>query len=612
MKKKIVFLGLSVLFVASMIITSCTTKTSTTTSTTNPPTSTTKTTVATTTTTTVKTTTTSATTSNEPQYGGSLNVMTDMSSSDPGGWDANLTPTPWSTACFDDPYIPILMLGDIEKYGPRGSNKYAFNTTEMVPEEYLMGPVAESWEVITNPLTIRWHIRHGVMWAANPRIGMVARELTADDVVYSMKRSQIGTMAAGAFTFVTDRVKVDTYTVDCVLNRFDANWAYYLGYGYYPCMIVPPESGSTTAEGGNQDWRNQASAGPFIITDFVSGAGATYTRNPNYSWMKTTINGKQYQMPFIQTLTLPIMGDQATMLTALRTGKLDWWPQVPIQFKDSLHQSSPQLVEYTYPSNRPYLFRVNRIDNQYLKILNVRRALQIGTDFGEIRDLVYPGGNLLGWPVPAGHPAYTPLDQLPASIQELFTYDAAKAKKMIADAGFPSGFELTVSLSPNDPDQESIANILASQWTKIGVTLHIKVMDSPSFNASGDARTYDLMTLIMSTSNPFIPLNWANVNSTPSNNSWLYYYDTEHQFPDMYKKMMSEIDPIKRNQDIKDLAFAMMDDAGWFQFANPIGMNCWWPWMKNYYNETDTGYHNQMPMIQRIWVDQNLKKSIVH
>ena len=613
MKKKILFLGLSVLLVAAMVITSCSTKTATTTQTTGTTvTTTSQTTVTTTTTTTTsKTTTASTTATGTPQYGGTLVVMTDMSGGDPGGWDGNLTPTPWSTACFDDPFIPIMMAGDIEKYGPRGSNKYTFNTTEYIPEEYLMGPLAQSWEILSNPLTIRWHIRHGVMWAANPRIGMVAREVTADDVVYSQNRSMVGTMAAGSFTFVTSRVKVDKYTVDNVLNRFDANWAYYLGYGYYPCMIVPPEVGNTTAAGGNNDWRNQASAGPFILTDFVPGAGATYTRNPNYNWMTTTINGKQYQMPFIDTLILPVMGDNTTMVTALRTGKLDWWPQVPVTYAATLKQSSPQLVEYNFPSNRPYLFRMNRIDNQYLKVKDVRRALQIGTNFAEIRDLVFPGGGLIGWPVAEGNPAYTPLDQMPASIQELFKYDATKAKSMITAAGFPSGFTLTVTIGANDPVQESIANILVSQWAKIGVTLKIRVFDTASFNAVGDSRQYDMLTMIMSTSNPFVPLNWSNVGPNPPNNSWLYYYQTESQFPDGYKKMMAETDPVKRTQYTKDLALLMIDDCGWMQFANPVGMNCWWPWMKNYYNETDTGYHNQCPMIERTWIDQNLKKTLV-
>ena len=83
-------------------------------------------------------------------------------------------------------------------------------------------------------------------------------------------------------------------------------------------------------------------------------------------------------------------------------------------------------------------------------------------------------------------------------------------------------------------------------------------MDSASFNAAGDARTYDMMTMIMSTSNPFVPLNWANVGPSPPNNSWLYNYQTESQFPTVYQKMMAETDPVKRTQDTKDLALLMI------------------------------------------------------
>jgi peptide/nickel transport system substrate-binding protein len=39
-------------------------------------------------------------------------------------------------------------------------------------------------------------------------------------------------------------------------------------------------------------------------------------------------------------------------------------------------------------------------------------------------------------------------------------------------------------------------------------------------------------------------------------------------------------------------------------------LNCYWPWINNYYSELDTGYYNGCPIISRIWIDQNLKKSL--
>ncbi len=54
----------------------------------------------------------------------------------------------------------------------------------------------------------------------------------------------------------------------------------------------------------------------------------------------------------------------------------------------------------------------------------------------------------------------------------------------------------------------------------------------------------------------------------------------------------------------------MIDDGAWLPFANPTSLNCYWPWIKNYYNETDTGYHNAVPMIERMWIDPAVKTSL--
>ena len=600
MKKKILFLVLSFLLVASLVTASVLSSCNNTTTTTS----------------TVKTTTTATTDANAPKYGGTLTVYTDWGNEDPGGFDAGLTPKPWSTAVWDSPFLCWMLIGDIEKFGPRGSNAFPFQTTEMVPEQYLMGPVGESWEIGTNPVTFTFHIRHGIMWAGNSILGMAPRELTADDVVFSMQRSQVGvmvngtlqkTMVAGIYTFITDRIAVDKYTVKLVCNKFDANWAYYLGYGYMPGMITCPESGNATVGGGSEDWKNQVSDGPFIISDYTSGSGVTYTRNPNY-WEKTTINGKQYQLPFIDKLVYPIIPDEAALVASLRTGKLDWWGATKKQYADSLKQTSPSLIQSNYLADRVITFKMNRIDNQYLKIKDVRRALMIGTDFGTIRDLVYSGGDLLGWPIPRGDPSYTAIENLPASTKQLFTYDSAAAKKMIADAGFPNGFKVTLSIQANDADQASIAALLVDQWSKIGVTLSIRVMDATAFTQSGNDRTYDINTLIMSTANPIVPENWANVVPNPPNNGWIY--NLNEPFAGMYQQMITEMDAAKRAGYIKTLGIAMMDDGAWLPFANPNNLNCYWPWMKNYFNETDTGYHNAVPMISRLWIDQALKKSL--
>jgi ABC-type transport system substrate-binding protein len=108
--------------------------------------------------------------------------------------------------------------------------------------------------------------------------------------------------------------------------------------------------------------------------------------------------------------------------------------------------------------------------------------------------------------------------------------------------------------------------------------------------------------MIMSTANPIVPENWAHTVPNPPNNSNIYLL-TE-PFTGMYQQMIAESNVTTRTGYIKDLAIAMLDDAAWIPFANPNNLNCYWPWIRNYYNETDTGYHNAVPMISRIWLDK--------
>ena len=64
--------------------------------------------------------------------------------------------------------------------------------------------------------------------------------------------------------------------------------------------------------------------------------------------------------------------------------------------------------------------------------------------------------------------------------------------------------------------------------------------------------------------------------------------------------------------DEKTLAVGMLEDAGWLPMADPVADNYWWPWMKNYYQEIETGYQDKIPMIDRIWIDQSMKTSMGH
>ena len=591
MKKKFLFLSLSFFLVASMVtasvLTSCTTSNISTTS--------------------GAATTTAATTpaANTPQNGGTLTVLNQYYTEDPAGFDPQLNQRPWTGSIWVTPFTDWLAVGDIEKYGPRGNNAYAFQIDQNIPEQYLSGQVLTGWTVNTNgsPMTITFNVRHGIMWSGNTTIGMAPRELTADDVAYTFKRGFAAPTVSGVYKWVSSVTATDKYTVVLNITDFNAIWPFYLMCGYFPGNTVCPEWGDTKIGGGSEDWKNTVSDGPFLITDFVSGTGATYTKNPNY-WGTTTINGKQYKMPFVDKLVYPIIPDESTAIAALRTAKIDWDYWVPTTYESSLNSTG--ISHASWLTGKVDAFTLNRATNQYLKNKAVRQALMKATDFTTIRNLAYPGGNVFDWPAMTGDVAYVPLNQMPANIQDLWTYDPVKAKQMLSDAGYPNGFSLAINTNSTNSTQQDVAQLLVNQWAKAGIKATINAVDPTVLENNGNALKYDVMYFGMG------PSNFINETNRVLSTAIGSTYATDKPFDDLWWNMDRDPDPVKRVSDEKTLALAMLDDVGWLPMANQAADNYWWPWMKNYYKEIETGYENKLPMINRIWIDQSMKASMGH
>ena len=604
MKRKFLWMGLSLLIIAALVLSACAKQTTVSTSAAASTTPTTPTTTKTSTTAitsaTVKTTTAATTATGEPKYGGNMTVLTDQAFADPPSWDIDTSQRGSSTSVWVNPYLEWYGFGDIETYGPRGTNQYSFQLTTYVPDQYLGGQLAQSWEFNTNPISVTFHLRQGIMWTGNQHIGMAARELTATDAAFTGMRLITAPASAPSFTWVKDVIAVDKYTVRWNFNTYNSNWPFYLVYGGNSGVPFCPES----ANAGGADWKNAVGTGPFILTDYVSGSSATYTRNPNY-WGKTTINGKQYQMPFIDSLNYPVIPDASTELAALRTGKIDLWSRVPLNNGDTLKKTSPDLIQTKWISAQVLIFYINRIDSQPLSNLSVRQALMMATDFNTILKLVWGDGNILGWPVSSGNPSYTPLEKEPAAIQALFTYNLTKAKQMLSDAGYPNGFPTTLSYNSSDPIQANVASIIASEWAKAGVVVTLQPTDQVALTAIKTARSYKgFLEWSVATANPLTPILYVQGNTLGSTYKAGEPLDIESVATTI------QMDPAKRQTQMTQLAQDMLADAGYIPLADPAILNCYWPWLKNYFGEVDSGYHNQVPMISRTWVDQVLKKKM--
>jgi len=545
---------------------------------------------------------TSAQNDEEPQYGGTITQVHHRTHfTEPNLTGFRPETTHWLEGTWASPFAERLLIGDIEKFGPRGSGEYPFTTIEFVPYKFLSGQLAESWEITSDPLGVEFKIRQGVMWAGNDHIGMESREFTADDAVFHLE-TYLGTPQADELTFIENVSATDKYTFFVEFNEGNSFWPFFLGYGTRAPHRAPE---SYAAEGSIDDWRNQVGTGPFVLADYVPQSQFVFERNPNY-WDTTTIDGKEYQMPFVDQVVWPMIPDAATQIAALRTGQVDWHTGVQKQFEASLDSTNPDMVKFSYPlANSKFVALKSDGSNEILENRDVRRALAIGTDNEAVIRAVFGSGELNGFPLDSGAAGiWTAIEDMPDSTQALFGYDPDLAKKMLADSGYPDGFELDLNIHTAG-DYPDLAAIVAGQWERIGVKANIIGMEGGEANRMRTEHDYS-GAYITDTGTSMIPFH-LSIGLYGEGRTYNFAEYNNPEFNERHLAMEKEMDINKLTELGRQNFLTLLDDAPYIPFGNPNQVSYTWPWSKNYYGEIETAFVNYTPILSRMWVDQELK-----
>jgi peptide/nickel transport system substrate-binding protein len=535
----------------------------------------------------------------KPKYGGTLEVGTvyvtlTALSFDPADWN-------WKLNHDTGNYLEQLFAADLSK-SVRNGGKHPFYADAWLPTDAIRGELAESWEWKQNPLRVEVKLRKGVMFPEKPGV-MAARELTADDVVFSFYRLAKSAKAQKGYFDYVDKVEAkDKYTVDFLFKEFHAEWDYRFGWGYYS-PIYPKEM----ADAGASNWKNGNGTGPFMLTDFVQGSSNTYSRNPNY-WDKEKIGGEEYKLPFLDKVVYRTIKDEATFLTALRTAKLDLLEAIRWSAADDLKKTTPQL-KWSRWLNMSGTFLAMRVDTKPFDDIRVRRALNYAVNKQEIVKAYY-GGNAELFAYPQ-HPDYVgyfePLDSMPDSVKELFIYNPDKAKKLLAEAGYPKGFSFKVQVCSCSPDHMDLLPLVAAYLEQVGVKIEIQPMEYAAF----------LSAMTTKTNAPGYFMNNGHTNPTRSLHKSFYTKEVwnpsqwaDPAYDAKIDAMYREPDEAKRQAMIKDLTREILDKAPYIWLPTPYVYTAWWPWVKGYNGELRAGAVRPGPIYARMWVDQDLKKKM--
>ncbi len=535
----------------------------------------------------------------KPQYGGTLTTSTVNPTVSALTWDH--ADWNWKYNQDDGQIYEQLFAADLTK-AKRFGGKYTFIADAWLPTDAIRGELAESWEWKEKPLRIEIKLRKGVMFPDKPGV-MKARELVADDVVFSYNRLDKSPKRLPQYFDHIEKVEApDKHTVVFTFKQYNAEWDYRFGWGYYS-GIAPKE----VSDAGMANWKNANGTGPFLLTDVIQGTSNTYDKNPNY-WDKVKIDGAEYKLPFVDKIVYRLIKDESTLLAALRTGKIDLVEAVRWSAVDELKKSAPQLKWSKWLNTRG-TFLAMRVDQKPFDDIRVRRALNMAVNKQEIVKSYYNGNaDIFGYPQ---HPDYVgyyePLDKMPDSVKELYTYNPDKAKKLLAEAGYPKGFSFKVQYFAGNPDHVDVIPLIAAYLEQVGVTMELQPMEYAAYLSA--------MTTKKHTAGYFMDNGHTNPTTTlrksfGSGQTWNPSMYADPEFDKKLEAAYAERDETKRQALLKTMTREIIDKAPYIWLPTRYVYTAWWPWVKNYDGELRAGAERPGPIYARIWIDQALKKKM--
>jgi peptide/nickel transport system substrate-binding protein len=533
-----------------------------------------------------------------PKYGGTLEVASVWTALPVLSWDNY--DWQWKHNHDTGQVYEQLFGADISQARSRGG-KDQLVLDAFISSKSMRGELAEKWEW-ENPLTLKITLRKGVMIPDKPGV-MASREFTADDIQYTFNRQNSSPKRMdGIFDYVTSVKATDKYTVIFNLKEYNAEWAFRFGYGYYSA-IIPKE----VVDAGAANWKNVNGTGPFTLTDYLSGNSTIYAKNPIY-WDTETINGKQFKLPYVDKLIMRSVKDTVTQTTALRTGKLDILEAVGWEDAESLKKSTPDL-KWNRWLGTSGTFVAMRVDTKPFDDVRVRRAMNMAINKEEIIEAYYHGhAEMLAFPqYKEFGEYYEGLEQQPASVQELFKFDPAKAKKLLAEAGYPNGFKFKTQVCSCTASHMELLPLIAGYLEQIGVTMEIQPMEYAAFLSAMTSRT-NAAGYLMSNgrSNPTRTLHRSFIAGQVWNPSqW-----NDPAFNAKMDEVYRERDESKRIVMVREMTTDILDKAPYIWLPTPYVFTAWWPWVKGYEGELRSGAERPGPIYARIWLDQDLKKKM--
>lgn len=424
---------------------------------------------------------------------------------------------------------------DVETLDPHDANdKTSHQVIDMIynrlinydEDNNIVGELAESWEPSDD----------GTIWTFKLKEGIKFHDGTDLDA-HAVKKSfdrlldmDNGLVHSAEFQFIIDVDVKDDYTVafetDGPFGLFEELMADLAAF------IISPKAIDEYGENLGKSVEATVGTGPYTITEWKKDQLLVLERNEDYY-------GDKGVTKIIEYKTIP---EDATRVMALQAGEVDVIDKIPAQDVARLEETDGiEIVKVPSTGQRKFRFDVT---DEPLSNVKVRQAILYAIDRKTILERVVPGMGEL--PTSALTPImadYIDLGEIP--------YDPEKSKELLAEAGYPDGFETKITTTSRYVQGVELAEVLGDQLKNVGIDAEINVMEWGDITDEWgglSADEFDQGIFIMGTGGENSDRQLSPIYKTSDTNERNYGYYSNEEFDEVVTEALKEIDSEKRRK----------------------------------------------------------------
>lgn len=397
--------------------------------------------------------------------------------------------------------------------------------------------LAESWERLDD-CNVVFHLKKGVKFHNG-------EELKAEDVKFTLERAASSPQTLYLFKPITKVTVIDDYTVQVTTDK---------PFGALLNNLAAVQGGivskKAVLEYGDDYVNHPVGTGQYKLKEWLPGNRIVF------EGFKDAYQGA----PNFEELTYLTIPEVSNRMIALETGEVDVAFDIGIMDKETIENSNNlELVEVESPA---LLYLGFDQTNPIYQNKKLREAIAYAIDNQTFVDVVFRGSAVTGdSPLPKASPAYN------GNVKK-YNQDIEKAKKLLAEAGYPNGLDIELWCMDDGP-RVDMCVIIQDQLKKIGINVEIKIFEFGAYVSKTALPNKELYFLSWNSSGDgdvaLYPLFHSSQHGAPGNRS--FYSNKE--VDKLLDKARVSVDEEERKSLYKEVQNILQEDLAIYALAYP-------------------------------------------